>query len=358
MKALRTPDMEQEQAIVIFRLGSMGDIIVSLPCFHAIARRFPSAKRVVLTNAPLSGLAAPIDLILGGSGLIDETVFYSPDKRALPDARRISGQLRALGARTLIYLTERNNLFQVYRDLAFFRLSGFSRIVGAPMTRNRVHARRDRTTGELEFEAERLSRCMSAFGPIDLNNRESWDLRLTDDEIAAADRCLQPLEERPFVAINPGGKEETKDWGDRNWSTLLSALSARYRELALVIVGAGPERQRFDQLGASWSGRMINAAGTLLPRESAALLRRAVAFIGHDSGPMHLAACAGIRCLALFGASNSRAHTWYPYGQGHRVMHERRGMALIAPESVLQEIERMLGDKVSSRPVSNAARPA
>jgi ADP-heptose:LPS heptosyltransferase len=73
---------------------------------------------------------------------------------------------------------------------------------------------------------------------------------------------------------------------------------------------------------------------------------------------MHLAACVGTPCLALFGAGNSPAHTWYPYGPGHRVMHERRGVALIAPEAVVQEIERMLGDRVSSRPMANPARPA
>src|SRR5262249_10201606 len=155
---------------------------------------------------------------------------------------------------------------------------GFRTIIGAPWTRDRVHPRRDPASGELEFEAERLSRCMAALGPIDLDNRASWDLKLTDEEIAAAGACLRPLAGRPFIAVKPGGKERRKDWGDKNWSTLLTALSARHRDLALVMVGAPSERRRFDGLGACWDGPIVNAAGDLLPRESAALLAHARAF--------------------------------------------------------------------------------
>src|SRR5262249_12018355 len=160
---------------------------------------------------------------------------------------------------TLIYLTERDTLFQVYRDWTFFRLSGFNTIIGAPLTRDLVQPRRDRASGELEFEAERLSRCMAALGPIDLDDRSSSDLKLPNDEIAEAAACLGTLAGRPFIAINPGGKEQRKDWGDQNWSTLLSMMSARHHELALVMVGASSERLRFDSLGAPWEGAVVNA---------------------------------------------------------------------------------------------------
>src|SRR5262249_20988090 len=150
----------------------------------------------------------------------------------------LSLYLRSLQARTLIYLTERDSVLRVYRDLAFFRLSGFDRILGAPAA-NAVRPRLDSKTGELEFEAERLSHCMRALGPIDLKDRmSSWNLNLTNKEVAAAQAVLAPLRGCPFLAINPGGKEPKKDWGDQNWSTLLSSLSARFPALSLVIVGA------------------------------------------------------------------------------------------------------------------------
>ena len=65
-----------KQRVVIYRLGSLGDTVVALPCFHKVAKAFPDAERIVLTNVPVSSNAAPVETILGGSGLIHATLAY------------------------------------------------------------------------------------------------------------------------------------------------------------------------------------------------------------------------------------------------------------------------------------------
>ena len=45
------------ERILIYRLGSLGDTVVALPCFHLIARKFPHAERVLLTNFPVHAKA-------------------------------------------------------------------------------------------------------------------------------------------------------------------------------------------------------------------------------------------------------------------------------------------------------------
>jgi ADP-heptose:LPS heptosyltransferase len=56
---------------------------------------------------------------------------------------------------------------------------------------------------------------------------------------------------------------------------------------------------------------------------------------------MHLAAAAGVPCVALFGKHNT-PRKWHPYGAGHRVIHETGGIGLIAPERVEVAIRDML----------------
>jgi len=53
-------------------------------------------------------------------------------------------------------------------------------------------------------------------------------------------------------------------------------------------------------------------------RELAALIQAADLFLGHDSGPMHLAAAVGTPCVAIFGAASPLQ--WSPHGEGHRVV--------------------------------------
>ena len=58
--------------------------------------------------------------------------------------------------------------------------------------------------------------------------------------------------------------------------------------------------------------------GKCPPRVAAAVLARCTVFAGHDSGPMHLSACVGVRCAAVFSARNLPVQ-WHPHGRGHLV---------------------------------------
>lgn len=194
-------------------------------------------------------------------------------------------------------------------------------------------ARVEPETGETEYEAVRLARCFAPLGPIDLNDREFWDLRLQPSETAAADNSLAPLGGKRFVAINAGGKVQNKDWGNGNWTALLRLMSVRYSSLSLVFIGSADEFDRSAKLAAAWPGQTLNLCGCLTPRESTAAMKQAVLFVGHDSGPMHLAAAAGVPCVALFGNFN-RPKRWHPMGQGHRIIHNMHGVREIAPEEV------------------------
>ena len=68
----KEPHSNMADKVVIYRLGTLGDTVVALPCFHLIARSFPNAARLILTNeVPSSGIAQPLS-ILSGSGLVHE----------------------------------------------------------------------------------------------------------------------------------------------------------------------------------------------------------------------------------------------------------------------------------------------
>jgi heptosyltransferase III len=77
----------------------------------------------------------------------------------------------------------------------------------------------------------------------------------------------------------------------------------------------------------------MNLCGRLTPRESAAAMRNALFFVGHDSGPLHLAAVAGVPCVGIFGNYN-KPKWWHPMGHQHRIIHNMRGVRDIAPVEV------------------------
>lgn len=314
--------MERIGRILIYRLGSLGDTLVALPCFHLIERRFPQAERRILTAAPVDRKAAPVEDVLRGTGLIHGAYYYPPGLRAPAELRTLRRSIAAWHPDMLIYLAEPRGWLAIRRDLLFFRLCGIRRIVGAPVTRDLVR-HRARADGTWEPESERLARCLAPLGDAELARPESWDLRLTGAEEDAADRALAGWPgAQAFLAMSIGTKFEVNDWGDAPWRASLAELSRRHRALGIVAIGAAEEFARTASVLESWSGPRLNLCGRLAPRESAALLRRARMFLGHDSGPMHLAAAVGTRAVAVFSARN-RPGIWFPHGAGHKPIYHR-----------------------------------
>jgi heptosyltransferase III len=106
--------------------------------------------------------------------------------------------------------------------------------------------------------------------------------------------------------------------------------------------------------------RCLNLCGALNPRESAAVLERAAIFIGHDSGPMHLASSTGIPCVSIF-AARDKPGVWFPFGNEESVFYnntpcsdcrlsvciEQKMLCIysIKPEEVQQRILSLLETK-------------
>jgi hypothetical protein len=75
--------------VLIYRLGSLGDTVVALPCFHLIARCFPQAERVLLTNFPVHAKATATAAVLGDSGLVHGYMRYTVGTRRIGELLRL-----------------------------------------------------------------------------------------------------------------------------------------------------------------------------------------------------------------------------------------------------------------------------
>ena len=180
-----------------------------------------------------------------------------------------------------------------------------------------------------------------------MNEAASWDLGLTAAEHARAAEALQPAGTRLVLAVSVGTKVQSKDWGRENWQALLARLGALYPHYALALMGAAEEREASEFSAAGWreaagpEACVIDLCGQLTPRESAACFARARLFLGHDSGPMHLAATVGTRCVVLFAARNI-PRVWFPHGPGHRVLYHPVSCMGCGLETCIAERKRCL----------------
>ena len=317
---------ESMDKVLVYRVGSLGDTVVALPCFHKVREYFPTADITLLTNRPIVTKAAPVESVLGSGYFFDRVLNYPIGTRNPLILAKLIGQIRSLGITTVIDLTTARSRMAAQRDRWFFRAAGISRLIGFP-TGNKDFDLLDPLTGEYEWEAQRLARRLHALGPIALATDQYWDLRFSEKELFAANQALsQFVTEKPILAVSVGTKMQAKDWGVDNWFELLSQLKSVLSGWQLVMIGAADEADLSDTVLKAWNGAGINLCGQLSPRVSAAVLKRAALFIGHDSGPMHLAGCVGIPCVAIFSA-RVLPRQWYPRGNFNKIIYHKTDCA-------------------------------
>ena len=94
----------EPQRVLVYRLGSLGDHAVALPCYRLVARAFPGAERRLLTNFPVAQKAAAAEAVIGASGLIDGYMSYTVGERDWRALLRLVREIRGWRPDVLVYL--------------------------------------------------------------------------------------------------------------------------------------------------------------------------------------------------------------------------------------------------------------
>lgn len=158
-------------------------------------------------------------------------------------------------------------------------------------------------------------------------------------EIEQRSRALAP----GFLAVHPGSGSALKNWPAARFAQLIGAWRrATVRRSWLLCLGPAegegpPELRRLepDLIARDWR-----------PRSLGALLARAGAFVGNDSGASHLAAAWGAPTLALFGPTDPAQ--WSPCGERTRVVRSPTGrMEDLSADSVAAELRAFSGREPS-----------
>jgi heptosyltransferase III len=343
--------------VLIYRLGSLGDTVVALPSYHLLAREFPDAERVLLTNFPVNAKAPASAAVLGDSGLVHGFMRYTVGTRKLGELLRLAWEIRRFKPDLLVYLMDLRSYGSRWRERLFFRLAGVRRVVGFPQQGD-LDRRFDAKTGRYEAEALRLGRLIGELGDVKAGDLANWDLRLTAAEREVATVSLGVLAGRPLILCGPATKMQAKDWGQENWRELIARLHRTYPGYGLALVGAQDDREFSDYAAQDWLGPKVNLCGRLSPRETAAALEHAEIFLGPDSGPMHLAASMGVTCVIAFSA-HGLPGVWFPVGDQHEIVYhqvecfncgletcvvmEKKCMRLITVDEMEQAVGRVLG---------------
>lgn len=144
---------------------------------------------------------------------------------------------------------------------------------------------------------------------------------LIEPSEADFERCGQHLreaglEDRRFVVLHVGAGRADKLWAEQRFAAVVDWLAER--GLAAVLIGSGADQPQIDRVRELAHAQTVVMTDWLDVGEELALLHGCAAFVGNDSGPMHLAAAVGAPVVALFGPTDPAR--WRPLSPNARVL--------------------------------------
>jgi ADP-heptose:LPS heptosyltransferase len=135
--------------------------------------------------------------------------------------------------------------------------------------------------------------------------------------------------DQPYAVIRPGASQANKRWPTERFAAIAQWLREAHGIATVVNLGPGDEqiaaevKQRFAATVNAIGNSDANSAGSVIMdsldlRGLVALLAGSSLFIGNDTGPTHIAAALGRKCVVIFGASDSKV--WSPWKTEYRLV--------------------------------------
>jgi heptosyltransferase I len=330
-----------ERRFLIVRLGSLGDIIHTLPAAAALRDSFPQARIDWVVETKWRA-------ILDGNGDLNRVVSF--DRRR---AARVVDCVALLRAAKYSCAIDFQSLYKsallAFLSGAEERL-GFDREYAREGLATLLYTRRVRPAGTHKVE-HNLS--LAGAAGAALPDAPRFTLPHSAEAEEWADGKLRELGVRDFYVVSPGGGWRSKCWPAERYGALHGQISGRTGLKGIVSFGPGEEKLAEVAVVAAGANALFPLAMDL--PQLMAVLRRAKFFVGADTGPLHLAAALGTPVVGLFGPTDPARNG--PYGGASIVVRKaedgettyKRGasysaaMMRIAVDDVLAAIDRLLG---------------
>jgi heptosyltransferase-2 len=305
----------EARKILVMRYRFIGDTVLTVPFLRNLREAFPQA-RIDLMLEPFSGQ------VIEGCPYVDRIIPFELKTIHKYSESSERGKFGAyVHYRSLIRRERYDAVFVLKRSLSSAllvwaarvpRRIGFATEGRGLLLTDHVAYRHD------QHEVENFLDCLRAVDvPVRTKHLELWT---TPEQDRRASELFDKAGWKPDdlkVVIHAAASLPAKQWPLERFATVMSALRERHRA-RFVFTGAKDDSRLYEEIERRGPFGGLNLCGVTSIRENIAVYRASNLFFGVDSGPLHMAAAAGIPVVGLFGPTDERK--WGPWGDGHRIV--------------------------------------
>ncbi len=341
--------------ILIIKLSALGDVVQALPVLSAVKKCWPTTRVDWITAEVGAGL-------LNGHPLLDRVIIYPRKRLGRLAANPLSWPMLvkeilelSSGLKTGCY-DMALDLQGLFKSGLITLLSGARQRVGFAGGREASSLFLNRKLPKYDLDQHAVLRYLKAAAYLGVDVEEvEFDLGLSEKDLDEARYFIRArgLAPRGFVLLIPGTIWQTKRWSLEGFSSVSRLIDKRFG-LKSLVVGSNSDSGLAEEIVRRSRGSALDITGKTPLRLLASLCSFAATAVTTDTGPMHLAAAAGLRVIAIFGPTAP----WRtgPFGKGHVIVRKglscspcfkrrcptTKCMASVTAEEVLAGVEKIL----------------
>ena len=305
----------EAKKILVMRYRFIGDTVLTVPFLRNLRAAFPEA-RIDLMLEPFSGQ------VIEGCPYIDRIIPFELKTIHKYSAGSDRGRFGAYVHYCSLIRRERYDaVFALKRSLSSALLVWAARVprrIGFATEGRRIFLTDPVAYRHDQHEVDNFLDCLRTVDiPIGSTHLELWT---TPEQDAKARELFSNAGWKDGdlkVIIHAAASLAAKQWPPERFAGVMRSLRDRHGA-RFIYTGAKGDSHLYDEIERQGPFNSLNLCGVTTVRENIAVYRACDLFFGVDSGPMHMAAAAGVPVVALFGPTDERK--WGPWGTGHVIV--------------------------------------
>lgn len=278
--------MDNHPKILIIRLSSIGDVVLTTPIVRCIKKQIPNAEVHYLTKASNA-------IILNNNPYIDKVYCYS---NSLSETIK---KLKKENYTTVIDLHKKlRSIIVRFRLHKPFKSFDALRLKKWLLVKWKINKMPDKHIVDRYFDAIR------SLGVV--NDKEGLDYFLNEEDYISPDALPLSFQEG-YVAVVVGSLHNTKQIPIDMMIKLCSGIKK-----SIVLLGDKNDRHKAVKIENAVGARVFNGCGAFNLNQTSALMKNSDGVITPDTGLMHIAAAFDKNIISVWG-NTVPEFGMYPY---------------------------------------------
>jgi len=278
--------MNRKISVLIIRLSSIGDVVLTTPLLRVLRHQFPEAR-------------------------IDFFTFDS-----MKDVLKHNPQIDNL------YTVKKQNLLNTFsqKKNLNFSIDNYDYVIDLQNNMKSRILRWGLSKSILSFNKSRLYKIQLVY----LKKRFATYRKIPDLYIETCKQlALMPDDKSPEVWLNsdieysfvkkghrsnrvviaPGAKHFTKRWPKEKFAELVNKILYHHPNMKVILLGSTEDKESCNFIVENSNERVVNLCGKTTLLESAEIVDSSALVITNDSAIMHIASSRQVNVIALFGST-------------------------------------------------------